>query len=85
MAMLCKKITAAKSKEVKTGCNLAESSKEGYGSKRAVASDDDEQKTHSAHTKCIPVYCSIAHELKGTGMKTKTISVGCMVKFIISF
>jgi hypothetical protein len=25
-----------KSKEVKTGCNLAESSKEGYGSKRAV-------------------------------------------------
>jgi hypothetical protein len=29
-------MTAAKFKEVKTGCNLAESSKEGYGSKRAV-------------------------------------------------
>jgi hypothetical protein len=25
-----------KSKEVKTGCNVAESSKEGYGSERAV-------------------------------------------------
>jgi hypothetical protein len=32
----CKQIIVAKSKEVKTGCNLAESSKEGYGSKRAV-------------------------------------------------
>jgi hypothetical protein len=31
-----KKKTVAKSKEVKTGCNLAESSKEVYGSKRAV-------------------------------------------------
>jgi hypothetical protein len=31
-----KKITAAKSKEMKTGCNLAGSSKEGCGSKRAV-------------------------------------------------
>jgi hypothetical protein len=29
-------MTVPKSKEVKTGCNLAESSKEGYGSKRAV-------------------------------------------------
>jgi hypothetical protein len=28
-----KQIIVAKSKEVKTGCNLAESSKEGYGSK----------------------------------------------------
>jgi hypothetical protein len=36
MTLLCKKITVAKSKEVKTRCNLAESSKEGYGSKRAV-------------------------------------------------
>jgi hypothetical protein len=34
--LLCKKIIVAKSKKVKTGCNLAESSKEGYGSKRAV-------------------------------------------------
>jgi hypothetical protein len=30
------KIIVTKSKEVKTGCNLAESSKKGYGSKRAV-------------------------------------------------
>jgi hypothetical protein len=36
MTVLCKTITAAKSKEVKTGCNLTESCKEGYGSKRAV-------------------------------------------------
>jgi hypothetical protein len=35
-ALLCKKITVAKSKEVKTACNLAKSSKESYGSKRAV-------------------------------------------------
>jgi hypothetical protein len=35
MTLLCKKIVA-KSKEVKTGCNLAESSKEAYGSKRDV-------------------------------------------------
>jgi hypothetical protein len=33
--LFCKGIVA-KSKEMKTGCNLAESSKEGYGSKRAV-------------------------------------------------
>jgi hypothetical protein len=32
----CKKITVAKSRDVKTRCNLAEFSKEGYGSKRAV-------------------------------------------------
>jgi hypothetical protein len=34
--MLFKIITIVKSEEVKTGCNLAASSKEGYGSKRAV-------------------------------------------------
>jgi hypothetical protein len=34
--MLCKKNIVAKSKEVKTGSNLAESSKEGYGPERAV-------------------------------------------------
>jgi hypothetical protein len=33
--LVCKKIVS-KSKEVKTVCNLAESSKEGCGSKRAV-------------------------------------------------
>jgi hypothetical protein len=33
---LQKEITVAKSKEVKTGCNLAESCREGYGSKRTV-------------------------------------------------
>jgi hypothetical protein len=35
MILLCKKIVA-KSREVKTGFNPTESSKEGYGSKRAV-------------------------------------------------
>jgi hypothetical protein len=34
--LLCIKIIVAKCKELKTGCNLNESSKEGYGSKRAV-------------------------------------------------
>jgi hypothetical protein len=34
--LLCKRVTVAKFKEVKTGSNLAESSKEYYGSKRAV-------------------------------------------------
>jgi hypothetical protein len=34
--LLCQKIIFAKTKEVKTGSNLAESSKEGYGSKTAV-------------------------------------------------
>jgi hypothetical protein len=34
--LLCKQIIVAKSKEVKTGSNLAESSKGGYGSKSAV-------------------------------------------------
>jgi hypothetical protein len=34
--LLCKRITVAKPKEVKTGSNLAESSKEDYGSTRAV-------------------------------------------------
>jgi hypothetical protein len=36
MILFCKKITAEKSKEVKTICNLAGSSKDGYGSKRSV-------------------------------------------------
>jgi sporulation protein YlmC with PRC-barrel domain len=35
--LLYKKITVAKSKEVKTVSNLAVSSKEGYGSKRFVS------------------------------------------------
>jgi hypothetical protein len=36
MTFLCNKIIVAKSKEFKTGCNLAESSQEGYGSKMTV-------------------------------------------------
>jgi hypothetical protein len=32
----CNKTTVAKSKELKTESNMAESSKKGYGSKRAV-------------------------------------------------
>jgi hypothetical protein len=34
--LVCKQIIVAKSEGVKTGSNLAEYSKEGYGSKRAV-------------------------------------------------
>jgi hypothetical protein len=34
--LLCKKIIVAKSKEVKTAPNLAESSKKAYGSERAM-------------------------------------------------
>jgi hypothetical protein len=34
--LFCKRNIVAKSKEVKSGCNLAVSSKEGYGSKSAV-------------------------------------------------
>jgi hypothetical protein len=33
----------AKSKEVNTGCHLAESSKEGYGSKRGCFANDDDE------------------------------------------
>jgi hypothetical protein len=33
---MCKKITVAKSKEVKTGSNVAETFKEAYDTKRAV-------------------------------------------------
>jgi hypothetical protein len=43
--LLCKKKkknTSAKSKEVKTGCNLPESSKEGNGSKRPLANDEND-------------------------------------------
>jgi hypothetical protein len=36
MTLLCKNIIVGKFKEVKTRCNLAESSKEGYVFKRAV-------------------------------------------------
>jgi hypothetical protein len=39
---LCKNMIVAKNKQVKTGCNLAEYSEEGYGSKRAVFADDDD-------------------------------------------
>jgi hypothetical protein len=34
--LLCKNITVCKIQRVKTGCSLAESSEEGYGSKRTV-------------------------------------------------
>jgi hypothetical protein len=49
--LLCKKVAVTKSKEVKTGCNLTESSKEGYGQKKGsftivvvlvVVDDDDD-------------------------------------------
>jgi hypothetical protein len=40
--LFCKKIILAQSKEVKTGCSLVESSKEGCGSKGCFSNDDDE-------------------------------------------
>jgi hypothetical protein len=40
MTLLCKNLLVTKSKEVKTGCKLAESSKEGYGSKKGCFADD---------------------------------------------
>jgi hypothetical protein len=39
--LLCKRITVAKTKEAKTGCNLAESSKEGHDSQKGCFSDDE--------------------------------------------
>jgi hypothetical protein len=47
--LLCEKITVAKSK-VKTGSNLAESSKKGYRSKSAVFAADDENVAGVAST-----------------------------------
>jgi hypothetical protein len=40
--LLFKRITVSKSKEVKTGWNLTESSKEGDGSKGGFINDDDD-------------------------------------------
>jgi hypothetical protein len=40
-ALLCKKKTVAKSKEVETVSNLTESSKVGFDSKRGCFADDD--------------------------------------------
>jgi hypothetical protein len=34
--LFCKTVIVAKSKEVKTGCNLTEISREGYDSKEAI-------------------------------------------------
>jgi hypothetical protein len=36
MTLLCKRTIVTKSKEVKTGCNLAGPSEDGHNSKRAV-------------------------------------------------
>jgi hypothetical protein len=41
--LLCKIVTVAKSKEMKTGSNLAGSSKEGYGFKRGCFANDDDE------------------------------------------
>jgi hypothetical protein len=42
MTLVCTKIIVAKSKVVKTGCNLEEFSKDGYGSKKGCFSNDDD-------------------------------------------
>jgi hypothetical protein len=41
--LLCKKCVVAKPKTVKTGCNLTESSKEGYCSEKGRFADDDDE------------------------------------------
>jgi hypothetical protein len=41
-ALPCKKNIVSKSKDVKTGYNLTESSKEGYGSKKGCFANDDD-------------------------------------------
>jgi hypothetical protein len=41
MNLLCKRITVAKSIDVKTGCSLLESSKEGCGSSKGRSAFDD--------------------------------------------
>jgi hypothetical protein len=41
--LLCKKNIVAKSKEVKIGSDLAQSSKEYYGSKRGCFANDDDE------------------------------------------
>jgi hypothetical protein len=33
--------------------------------------------------KCVPIHCNISHDPKGRGMKTKRVSVGYMIKFLI--
>jgi hypothetical protein len=47
MTLLCKKIIVAKSGELKTECNLAEFSKEGYGSKKGCFTSDDDPLTYA--------------------------------------
>jgi hypothetical protein len=48
MILVCKKeIIFAKSREMNIGCNLSESSKAGYGSKRAVLQMIDADGLHS--------------------------------------
>jgi hypothetical protein len=42
LTILLLKKNFAKSKEVKTGCNMAEFSKEGYSSKMGCFADDDD-------------------------------------------
>jgi hypothetical protein len=52
--LLCKKRSLAKSKKVKTGSNLAEFSKKGYGSKGLFPSDDEDEEylTKYKETNC---------------------------------
>jgi hypothetical protein len=40
-------------------------------------------KVQDVHMKFIPFYCNIVQKLKGRKMKTKRISEGYMIKFII--
>jgi hypothetical protein len=56
--LLCKQINVAASKNVKTGCNLAESSKKGCGAKKGCLpndnDDDDDDDVWLCRTCSIP-------------------------------
>jgi hypothetical protein len=53
MTLLCIKLTVARSKEVKTGCSLAESSKKGRSSKRGCFATGVDGDGYSDMKKCI--------------------------------
>jgi hypothetical protein len=53
--LLCKNIIA-KSKKVKTGCKMTESSKEGCGSKKRFANVDDEKEANEITFLSVKIY-----------------------------
>jgi hypothetical protein len=62
VTLLCKEMTVAKSEEVKTGSNLAQSCKAGYCSKRAVDCDNDgHNKQRLFHNEITNLILNILH------------------------